>query len=91
MPMYNLIEYNNLYLKTSGSLRQYFRDEPALDNNNNIIGFPVNNNNSISFKIKQQIIGQTGNEGTKSVEMLCSSNVPVVLYQLKIMSNCLNN
>ena len=91
MPMYNLIEYNNLYLKTSGSLTQYFRDEPALDNNNNIIDFPVNNNNSISFKIKQQIIGQTGNEGTKSVEMLCSSNVPVVLYQLKIMSNCLNN
>ena len=39
MPMYNLIEYNDAYLKTSGNLWQYYRDESALDNNNNIIGF----------------------------------------------------
>ena len=50
MPMYNLIAY---------------RDEPALDNNNNITDFPANNNNRISFKFKQQITGQTGNGGTK--------------------------
>ena len=30
MPMYNLIEYSNSYSKTSGSLWQYYRDEPAL-------------------------------------------------------------
>ena len=28
MPMYNLIEYSDNYAKTSGSLWQYFRDEP---------------------------------------------------------------
>ena len=28
MPMYNLIEYNDNYSKTSGSLRQYYRDKP---------------------------------------------------------------
>ena len=28
MPMYNLIEYSNNYLKTSGSLWQYYRDDP---------------------------------------------------------------
>ena len=28
MPMYNLIEYSDNYAKTSGSLCQYFRDEP---------------------------------------------------------------
>ena len=28
MPMYNLIEYSNNYMKTSGSLWQYFRDKP---------------------------------------------------------------
>ena len=33
MPMYNLIEYSDNYAKTSGSLWQYFRDEPANDNN----------------------------------------------------------
>ena len=30
MPMYNLIEYNDNYSKTSGSLWQYYRDEPVL-------------------------------------------------------------
>ena len=28
MPMYNLIEYSDNYTKTSGSLWQYYRDEP---------------------------------------------------------------
>ena len=32
MPMYNLIEYSNNYSQTSGSLWQYYKDEP----NNNI-------------------------------------------------------
>ena len=41
MPMYNLIEYSDTYAKTSGSLWQYYRDEP----NNNLA-------NSKSFKSK---------------------------------------
>ena len=36
MPMCNLIEYSNAYSKTSGSVWQYYRDETALDTNNNI-------------------------------------------------------
>ena len=52
MSMYNLIEYSDIYLKTSGSFWQYYRDEPALNNDGDIIDFPVNNNNSISFKFK---------------------------------------
>ena len=39
MLMYNLIEYSDAYSKTSGSVWQYNKDEPALDNNNNIIDF----------------------------------------------------
>ena len=65
-------------MKTSGSLWQYYRDEPTLDNNNNIIDFPANNNNSASFKFKQQIIGQTGNGGAKDVE---------IMVPLKYLSN----
>ena len=53
MPMYNLIEYSDAYSKTSGSLWKYYRDEPALHNNNNIIDFLANNNNRIYFKFKQ--------------------------------------
>ena len=70
MPVYNLIEYSEIYSKTSGSVWQYYRDETALENNNNIIDFPANNNNSISFKVKQQITGQTGNGGAKNVEIM---------------------
>ena len=55
MTMYNLIEYSKAFWKTSGSLWKCYRDEPVLDNNNNIIDFPDDNNNSISFKFKRQI------------------------------------
>ena len=41
-----LIEYSKAYSKTSGSLWQYYRDQPALDYNDNIIDFPADNNNS---------------------------------------------
>ena len=57
-------------MKTSGSIWQYYRDEPALDNNNNIIDFPANNKNIILFKFKQQITGQTGNGGKKNLEIM---------------------
>ena len=33
MLMHNLIEYNENHLKISGSLWQYYRDEPALNAN----------------------------------------------------------
>ena len=43
MPMYNLIEYSDIYSKTSGSLWQYCKDIPAVDNNNAIVNFAENN------------------------------------------------
>ena len=78
IPMHNLIEYGDAYLKTSGSLWRYCRDEPALDNNGNIIDFPDDNNNSSSFKFKQKIARQTGNDGTKDVG---------IMVPLKYLSN----
>ena len=33
MPMYNVIEYSDNYSKTSGSLWQYCKDIPAVNNN----------------------------------------------------------
>ena len=36
MPMYNLIEYNNNYSKTSGSLWQYCKDITNVNDNGNI-------------------------------------------------------
>ena len=37
MPIYNLIWYSENYSKTSGSLWQYYKDEPFIDNNGAII------------------------------------------------------
>ena len=59
MPMYNLIEYSDNYLKTSGSLWQYYKD----DHNDNIT-------QSESFKSKIKItekalaVGNTKNSET---------------------------
>ena len=54
MWMYNLIEYSNNFLKTSGSLWQNYRDDPLLDNNGNIADFTGVNDNSKFLKYKQK-------------------------------------
>ena len=82
MPMYNLIECSDPYSKTLRSLWQYYRDEPALNNNNVFIVFPSDNNHSISFKFKQQITEQTGNSRTKYVEIMVLQK-----YQSNFLSN----
>ena len=67
--MYNLIEYNDSYVKTTGSLWQYCKDVPSRNDNNQIINFAANNlTNSFNFKAK--ITGQTRNNGTKDVEIM---------------------
>ena len=59
MPMYNLIEYSDNNTKTSGSLWQYYRDEP----NDNLT-------DSESFKSKITIKGKTPADGNeKDVEI----------------------
>ena len=71
MSMYNLTEYTDNYSETSGCLWQFYRDEPAL-NNNVIINFPADDNNSNSFKFKQKITGETKNHWVKDVEIMIS-------------------
>ena len=67
--MYNLIEYSEKYLKASGSLWQYYKDESFIDNNGNIIDVPDNPDNT-SLKYKQKITGQTENDSTKDVQIM---------------------
>ena len=50
MPMYNLIQYNDNYSKTSGSLWQYYRSEPTLTDASTIANFHAADN-SASFAI----------------------------------------
>ena len=53
MLMYNLLEYSKNYRKTTGSLWNYYRDEPSN---------PLSSN-SESFKYKTSITGNTYNVG----------------------------
>ena len=69
MLMYNLIEYSDNYARTTGSLGQYFKDIPARNANGDIAIF-AENNTTDSFKFKARITGQTGNDGTKDVEIM---------------------
>ena len=67
--MYNLIEYSDNYAKTTGSLWQYCKDIPSRNPNDEIITFDANNL-ADSFKFKAKITGETGNDGTKDVEII---------------------
>ena len=62
MPMYNLIEYSDTYSKTFGSLWQYCKDIPAVNNNGNIVDFNGANATD-SFNSKAKITGQTDDDG----------------------------
>ena len=77
MSMYDLIEYSDNYSKTSGSLWQYFKNIPAVFNNDPIANF-TDNNLTDSFNFKVNITGQTGDDGTKNVE---------IMVPLKYLSN----
>ena len=50
-----------------GSLWQSYKDEPYLNDAGIINKFPVN---SASYKVKQNISGKTGVDGTKDVKII---------------------
>ena len=77
MPMYNLIEYSDNYSKTSGSLWQYCKEIPAVNNDGNIVDFNGANATD-SFNFKTKITGQTNDDGIINVE---------IMVPLKYLSN----
>ena len=69
MTMYNLIEYSDNYSKISGSLWQYCKEIPAVNNAGNIVDFDgANATDSFNFKIK--ITGRTNNNGIINVKLM---------------------
>ena len=70
MPMYNLIEYSKNYRKTTGSLWNYYRDEPNSVTRENI---NYSLEGSKSFDYKPSITGKLeGNNLEKKVlKLLC--------------------
>ena len=78
MLMYNLIEYSDNYSKTSGSLWQYCKDIPAVNNNGDIVDFNGANATD-SFNFKAKITGQTDDDG--------EINNVEIMVPLKYLSN----
>ena len=76
MPMYNLLEYSKNYRKTTGSLWNYYRDEPSN---------PLSSN-SESFKYKTNIVGKTPEDN----DSLTNAKVVIPLKHLSNFWRSLN-
>ena len=84
--------------KKSGSLWQYCKDIPAVDNNNPIVNFNgANATDSHNFKAK--LTGQTGDNGKKSVKIMVplkylsnfwrTLEMPLINYDINFILTCL--
>ena len=66
-----MLEYSHNYQKTSRILFQFCRDGQAVDDNDGeITDFTEANTTTDSFNYKVKLTGQTGNNGTKNVEIM---------------------
>ena len=83
MPMYNLLEYSKNYRKTTGSLWNYYRDEPSSTIGANNITHSILNSESFDYKANFMENGVTQNNLTKN-------NVKIVV-PLKYLSNFWRN
>ena len=79
MPMYNLLEYSKKYRKTTGSLWNYYRDEPSSSVDANNITHSILNSESFDYKANFIVNGVTHNNLTK--------NDVKVVVPLKHLSN----
>ena len=75
MPMYNLLEYSKNYRKTTGSLWNYYRDEPSN---------PLSSN-SESFKYKTNITGNTYNIDKKLQMVMVMKLIILNMMQIKLV------
>ena len=100
MLMCNLIEYSDNYSKKSGSLWQYCKDIPAVNNNGDILIFN-GNNNSDSFNFKSKIIGTTDDDGDiEIVEIMIplkylsnfwrTLEMPLITCEVELILTCYN-
>ena len=94
IPMYNLLEYNKNYRKTTRGLWNYYRDEPNDSPANNYNANPITN--SESFKYKSSITGKTSNANqedggnTEEGNTKTKKNLEIVV-PLKHLSNFWRN
>ena len=84
MPMCNLVEYSDNYSETSGSLWQYCKETPAVNNNGNTVDFNgANATDSFNFEVK--ITSQTADNNDNG-NIAGRVNVEIMV-PLKYLSN----
>ena len=79
MPMYNLLEYSKNYRKTTGSLWNYYRDQPNSNIGDNNIIHSILNSESFVYKANVMESGETHDNLTK--------NDVKIVVPLKYLSN----
>ena len=87
MSMYNLIEYSGNYSKTLGSLWQYCKEIPAVNNDGSILDFNGANATDL-FNLKTKITGQTAADNNNNGNIAGRVNVEITV-PLKYLSNFL--
>ena len=83
MPMHNFLEYSKNYRKTTGSLWNYYRDEPNSDTDDSEIMHSIINSKSFDYNANFMENGVTQNNLTKN-------NVKIVI-PLNHLSNFWKN
>ena len=66
MSMYNLLEYSKNYKKTTGSLWNYYRNEPSSSTDSNNVTYSIFNSESFDYKANFMENGVTHNNLTKN-------------------------
>ena len=79
MPMYNVLEYSKNYKKITGSLLNYYKDEPSSTIGDNNITRSILNSESFDYKLNFMENGVTHNN-------LAKNDVKIVV-PLKHLSN----
>ena len=82
MPMYNLIEYSDNYVDSSGSLYQFKRDESPMNNAGNPLNVALDN--STSSKYKTSLLGKadnaSDNRSLKKYTNSCSTEIFIQFF-----------
>ena len=94
MPMCHLLEYSKNYKKATGSLWNYYRDEPNDFPADNYNANPITN--SASFKYKTSIKGKTSNANQENGDNTEQGNTKIkkkleIVVPLKHLSNFSRN
>ena len=83
MPMYNLLEYSKNYRKTTGSLWNYYRDEPNDFPANNYNANPITNSESFKYKSiisrKTWNVNQEDSENTEEASTKTKKNLEILV------------